>query len=490
MTFPVIKSVTLVLAHVPHFVRYGSKPLREIPIDAQALPQLEGALRDFDAARDYAPHQVYIGNLRPEALADLEKPWHAHSAPGNRFGPYGEILPEDEFYGLMALADQFDLFRLERSFALHARERLSEHPLIRAGELKPLDKGLPLEQIQAMIAQGALPLYVNGGTLVGAMRSGHDQDDTLTANVLLENLACKASGAWAMRHLARPRIEGHGANGDHAMDVTQVDYVIGCGEEGVGDRYQRAGGAMGKAMAEFAGYGDASGADVKAFCAAPIHAVVNAAALVQAGVYRNVVVAGGGSLAKLGMKFRGHLKHHMPVLEDVLGAVAIEIGPDDGENPVIRLDGIGIHRVKTSSSPPAMMNALVVEPLERLGYKMTDVDKYALELHNPEITEPAGSGDVPLTNYKTLAGIAALRQEIARGEMDAFVRERGMPGFSPTQGHIAAAVPFLGHARERLLSGEIKRAMFVAKGSLFLGRMTNLSDGMSFVIEPNPARVT
>jgi len=61
-----------------------------------------------------------------------------------------------------------------------------------------------------------------------------------------------------------------------------------------------------------------------------------------------------------------------------------------------------------------------------------------------------------------------------------------MPGFSPTQGHIAAAVPFLGHARLLLLAGEIERAMFVAKGSLFLGRMTNLSDGSSFVLERNP----
>lgn len=479
MKFPVVKGVTLVLAHVPHFARYGSKPLREIPRDADALGQIEGSLRDFDAARDYAPHQVYIGNMRPEALAQIEKPWHAHPTPSERFGPYGEILPEDEFYGLMALADQFDLFRLEREFALHVRERLSEHPLIKSEELKPLDKGLTREQIEAIIAQGALPLYVNGGTLVGAMRSGHEEDDTLTANVLLENLACKASGAWAMRHLA---------NGKHGVDVSQVDYVIGCGEEGVGDRYQRAGGAMGKAMAEFAGYTDASGADVKAFCAAPIHAVVTAAAFVQAGVYRNVVVVGGGSLAKLGMKFRGHVKHRLPILEDVLGAIAIAIGPDDGKNPVIRLDGVGTHRVKTSSSPPAMMQALVVEPLERLGYKMTDVNKYALELHNPEITEPAGSGDVPLTNYKTLAGVAVQRKEIAREEMDSFVRERGMPGFSPTQGHIAAAVPFLGHARDRLLSGEIERAMFVAKGSLFLGRMTNLSDGMSFVIERNAGR--
>ncbi len=109
MTFPVIQSVTFVLAHVPHFARYGSKPLREIPKDRDALPQIEASLRAYDAARDYAPHQVYIGNLRPEALAALEKPWYAHTTPSDRFGPYGEIVPEDEFYGLMALADQFDL---------------------------------------------------------------------------------------------------------------------------------------------------------------------------------------------------------------------------------------------------------------------------------------------------------------------------------------------------------------------------------------------
>ena len=41
----------------------------------------------------------------------------------------------------------------------------------------------------------------------------------------------------------------HLTNETHGVDISQVDYVLGCGEEGVGDRYQRAGGAMGKAMA-------------------------------------------------------------------------------------------------------------------------------------------------------------------------------------------------------------------------------------------------
>jgi hypothetical protein len=33
--------------------------------------------------------------------------------------------------------------------------------------------------------------------------------------------------------------------------------------------------------------------------------------------------------------------------------------------------------------------------------------------------------------------------------------------------------------------GQIEKAMIIGKGSLFLGRMTNLFDGVSFVIEKN-----
>ncbi|HBD09963.1 MAG TPA: glycine reductase, partial [Syntrophobacteraceae bacterium] len=129
---------------------------------------------------------------------------------------------------------------------------------------------------------------------------------------------------------------------------------------------------------------------------------------------------------------------------------------------------------------------LVLKPLARMVKKVTDIDKYATEMHNPEVTVPAGSGNVPLNNYRMIAALAVLRSEIARSDIDRFVLERGMPGFSPTQGHIPAAVPFLGHAIDSIKHGEIDNAMFLAKGSLFLGRMSQLSDGMSFLIEKNP----
>lgn len=133
------------------------------------------------------------------------------------------------------------------------------------------------------------------------------------------------------------------------------------------------------------------------------------------------------------------------------------------------------------------MTALIIKPLNKIGMKMTEIDKYSTELHNPEITLPAGSGDTPATNYSIMAALAAMNGHIEKDKqvMDTFIRERGMPGYCPTQGHIPSAVPYIGHAIEAMKNGRIKRAMFVAKGSLFLGRMSQLSDGVSFILEAN-----
>ena len=61
----------------------------------------------------------------------------------------------------------------------------------------------------------------------------------------------------------------------------------------------------------------------------------------------------------------------------------------------------------------------------------TDVDDYATELHNPEITEPQGSGNVPERNYKTIAALALRRGEIGREDMGEFVANRGCPASRP-----------------------------------------------------------
>ncbi len=84
-----------------------------------------------------------------------------------------------------------------------------------------------------------------------------------------------------------------------------------------------------------------------------------------------------------------------------------------------------------------------------------------------------------------LAGLGVVRGELERGDIAGFSRAHGMPGFSPTQGHIASAVPYLPHALAGLAAGTLTRVQLVAKGSLFLGRMTAMGDGASVVLERN-----
>jgi len=473
---PVVKGVSYFLAHVPSMVRHGSKPSREIIKDPSILTPILAHLENFNQAVAYPPNQVFIGNLDPDDLRQIPSPWYQHPVRNaSREGSFGEIMPEEEFYGMLKICDEFGLIMLEESFLGEVVLRLSDHPLFHSDDQKKLDKGVSLEQIRKTINERhALPLYIQGDRLIGCIQAGHEEDTALVPEILLENLASRASGALALRHLIAK-----------TGRAEEIDYLLGCGEEAIGDRYNRGGGSLSKAIGELCGCVKATGSDVKAFCCAPGHAMVLAASLVASKVFNNVVLVGGGSLPKLGMKFHGHLRHNMPILEDVLAGIAIWVSRDDGRSPVLRLDSIGKHEISSGSAQQAILNKLVVEPLDRLGLKLTQIDKYATEMHNPEITEPQGSGNVPRTNYRTIGSFAVIRNEIKRDELEHFVEVHGMPGFSPTQGHIASAVPVLGYALKKIMAGEMKYIMFLAKGSLFLGRMTQLSDGISFILEKN-----
>jgi hypothetical protein len=474
---PVVKAVTYFLAHVPNMIRHGSKPSRDITESPTLLENVLSHLNPFEEAVAYPPNQIFIGNLDPDDLLDIPTPWYQNGiSDASRQGPFGEIMPEEEFYGMMKICDEFDLLLLKDDFLKTVVSRLKSHPLITEEDLQKLeDKGVAVEQInKAIDKEEAMPLYINGDELIGCCQRGHEQDFNLIPDILIENLTNRASGVMALRHLtskfASPEI---------------FDYLLGCGEEAVGDRYNRGGGNMAKAIGELSGCINATGSDTKAFCCAPVHATVIGAGLVSANVFENVAIVAGGSFAKLGMKFQGHLRSDMPILEDVLAGIAIWIGPDDGKSPYIRLDSIGKHNISSGSSQQAIFEKLVTEPLDRLGLKITDIDKFATEMHNPELTEPQGSGNVPRTNYRIIGSFAVLRKEIERSALEDFIKTHGMLGFSPTQGHIASAVPVLGHAVRKMKAGEMNRAMFLAKGSLFLGRMTQLADGISFLLERN-----
>ena len=460
-----IEGVFYSLAHVPDLVRYGSKPLREIRANPALGNELKQKLRDFGAAVAYPPHQAYIGNIAPERLSDLPKPWYEKLIEGaTSEGRFGDVVAQNRFYILLAAADQFDLVSLENGWF---RDQDGQ-PSVGAPKLRSTT------EIHALCEKGALPLY-SGERLIGAFEAAHAEDASLAADVLLENLAAKVTAAHSLRSVCK-RL---------GLDPTDIDFVISCSEEAVGDRYNRGGGNLAKAIAEQVGCVRASGCDVKAFCAGPMYAMVQGASLVQSGVAKKVAVVAGGSLAKLGMKFESHLKKNMPALEDVLGSFAVILSAAKPGEPCMRLDSAAFHPVGAGASPQAMAENLAEKPLAKLGMKLTDVDRYGVELHNPEITVPSGSGDVPRTNYLTLAALAVMRGQISRANMEDFVRTRGMLGYAPTQGHIPSAIVYLGHAVERLRAKQIRHALLIAKGSLFLGRMTQLSDGCSFLVDRN-----
>ena len=185
----VIKGVGYVLIHVPDFVKYGSKPSRDIPENNGLLEKINNHLRSYEEAVKYPPHQVFLGNKHPDELNMIPKPWYQHpDKDGKRDGLFGEIMPEEEFYGWMKIADDFNLLWLETDFVDQIREKFSIHPFITEKHVQKLGKGKPHKEIRNILEHdAALPVYFEN-KLVGSIRRDHDKDDTLKAHVLLENL--------------------------------------------------------------------------------------------------------------------------------------------------------------------------------------------------------------------------------------------------------------------------------------------------------------
>ncbi|MDO5718097.1 MAG: glycine/sarcosine/betaine reductase complex component C subunit beta [Tissierellia bacterium] len=480
MTKPVIRGASYVLVHTPDMImNNGTTQTTEMVVNpnSEYLKEAPKHLRSFEQVVNYLPNQVYIGNERYEKLRETPQPWtdeDKYLKGADKSGKIGEILPQEEFIGLIKICDVFDLVHLSKEFTEETKAKLTEHPLIGENLVEKLGEGDDQEYIEKLMDDHAEGLYHND-KLVGCVKRAHDVDPNLTAHVIFENLVAKASGLLAALNLVAK----------NNIDPKDVEYVIECSEEACGDMNQRGGGNFAKAIAELAGFEKASGSDVRGFCAAPTHALITAASLVGAGTFKNVVILAGGSTAKLGMNGKDHVKKGLPIIEDVVGGFAALISENDGEHPILRTDAVGRHTVGTGSSPQAVMSSLVTEPLEKVGLTVSDVDRYSVEMQNPDITKPAGAGDVPTANMKMIGALGVMKKQLEKAEMPEFIKEHGMEGWAPTQGHIPSGVPYLGFAVEDMTTGDLNRAQIVGKGSLFLGRMTNLFDGVSIVIERN-----
>ena len=475
----VIRGAGYILAHTPDMVLHnGTTQTTEKIVNpgSEYLKELPGHIRSFEQALAYWPNQVYIGNKTPAELSAVPQPWHDKQCDVNsRYGAFGQMMPEEEFYLLMKAADVFDLVFLTKEFTEKTLPAFKANPLITEEIAARVGEGIEKEEILRLIEEEHSEGLYLAGEPVGCVKRAHDIDANLSAHVIHENLVSKASCVLSVLS---------------ALQVTEtapdsIDYIIDCSEEACGDMNQRGGGNFAKSVAEIAGLVKTTGSDVRGFCAAPAHAIVTAASLVAAGTYETVCVCAGGCTAKLGMNAKDHVKKGLPALEDMVGGFAVIITKNDGIHPVINLKAVGRHTVGTGSAPQAVISALVTDPLDKIGLKVTDVDKFSPEMQNPDITKPAGAGDVPLANYKMIGALAVKKGDLEKAKLPAFLTEKGLTGWAPTQGHIPSGVPYIGFAVRDMLAGTLSRVMIIGKGSLFLGRMTNLFDGVSFLIEKN-----
>ena len=475
----VLKGAGYILVHTPDMVLHnGTTQTTERIVNPESdyLKALPDHIRSYEDVVRYWPNQVYIGNKTPDDLAAVEQPWFDKTCDvTNRYGKFGQIMPQEEFLLLMQACDVFDLVLLDKDFVAENKAKLAANEIIDESIVARIKDGADAAEIARLVAEEHSEGLYHNNVLVGCVKRAHDIDANLSAHVMHENIVSKASSVLAL--LSAVKSAG--------IAKEDVEYVVDCCEEACGDMNQRGGGNFAKAAAEIAGLVNASGSDVRGFCAGPAHAIIDAASLVASGAFKTVIVTAGGCTAKLGMNGKDHVKKDLPILEDMLGGFAVVISQDDGVSPEFNFDMLGRHTVGTGTAPQEVTNSLVFKPLEDNGFKAMDIGKYAGELHNSEILKPAGGGDPALQFFKVVAATAIKRGELEKAQMQGFISGHGMTGWAPTQGHIPSGVPYIGFAREDIMAGKINRVMIIGKGSLFLGRMTNLFDGVSFIIQAN-----
>ena len=166
-----IKAAAYCLNFAPELaLHYGGTPAQE----RKSKPDSEFLRALPEHAQAYAPNKTYIGAMSIDELEKAPAPWIDNLGTPERFGSFGEIMPEDEFLGLMDICDVFDLIWLEEGFAASVAEKLAQNPVIGEKQLARLEKGRPESDILDVVEkQHALPLY-SEGRLAGCCRRAHD----------------------------------------------------------------------------------------------------------------------------------------------------------------------------------------------------------------------------------------------------------------------------------------------------------------------------
>jgi hypothetical protein len=242
----VIKGTSYVLSFAPDMVLHnGTTQTTELIVNPESeyLKKLPFHLRSYQDALAYLPNQTYIGNVTPEELAQYPQPWYKQKGLARRYGPFGELMPQEEFILLMQSCDVFDLVKQEKKYVEEAKAHLRQDPAISGEMIEKVQAGVEKSELEYLVNEEHAEALYHQNTLVGCVKRAHDVDVNLSAHVILENLVAKAGNVLAIRHLLH----------NSGVDPGEIEYIIDASEEACGDMNQRGGGNYAKAAAEIAG---------------------------------------------------------------------------------------------------------------------------------------------------------------------------------------------------------------------------------------------
>ena len=189
----VIKGAGYILVHTPDMVLHNGTTQtteRIVNPESEYLKELPSHIRSFDQALSYWPNQVYIGNKHPDELAEVAQPWCDKACDvSDRFGPFGQMMPQEEFLLLMQACDVFGLVKLEQGFADAHRAALAANPIMDETILARIPETQTAgEEIARLVSEEHSEGLYHNGTLVGCVNRAHDIDVNLSAHVMHENL--------------------------------------------------------------------------------------------------------------------------------------------------------------------------------------------------------------------------------------------------------------------------------------------------------------
>jgi hypothetical protein len=185
----VIKGAGYVLVHTPDMVIHNGTTQtteRIVNPDGDYLKELPKHIRSFEQALSYYTNQTYIGNVTPDELAAVEQPWADKVCPKNeRYGQFGQMMPQEEFLLLLQACDVFELVKMDKEFVAAHKPALAANKVMEDHILARVNDGVDYAEIEKDVNEnGAEGLYHNG-KLVGCVNRAHDIDANLSAHVML-----------------------------------------------------------------------------------------------------------------------------------------------------------------------------------------------------------------------------------------------------------------------------------------------------------------